>query len=154
MWSFCLDHGIFFKSLMAERDVFCLFICAFWREKETACKGIGMLKPNVLRRKKDFSTIYQKGKSIGTKYVVLFYKRNQLPYNRTAFLASKKVGNAVTRNRARRLLKESYRQVEEKMTQGYDLIFIARTTIVDVKCKDVKKAMDFAIAKSGILRKR
>lgn len=113
-----------------------------------------MLKPNVLRRKKDFSTIYNKGKSIGSKYVVLFFRKNQLPYNRTAFLASKKVGNAVIRNRARRLLKESYRELEEKMTRGYDLIFIARTTIVGVKCKDVKISMESTMVKSGILRKR
>lgn len=111
-----------------------------------------MLKPNVLRRKKDFTTIYNKGKSIGEKYVVLFYRKNNLDYNRTAFLASKKVGNSVLRNRARRLMKESYRELEKNLESGYDLIWIARNTICNLKCADVKKSMEAAIRKSGIKR--
>ena len=66
-----------------------------------------MLKNNVLRKNSDFSDIYKKGKSVGDKYVVLFYRMNRLGYNRTGFLASKKVGNSVKRNRAKRLMKEN-----------------------------------------------
>jgi ribonuclease P protein component, eubacterial len=113
-----------------------------------------MLKPNVLRNKKDFTAIYNKGKSIGERYVVLFYKKNNLTSNRTAFLASKKVGNSVLRNRARRLMKESYRELEQNLDSGYDLIWIARNTIVNLKCADVKKSMEAAIKKSGIRKKR
>ena len=51
-----------------------------------------MLKNNVLRKEKDFSAIYKKGKSVGDRYIVLFYRNNRLGYNRTGFLASKKVG--------------------------------------------------------------
>ncbi len=113
-----------------------------------------MLKPNVLRRKQDFSVIYNKGKSMGEKYVVLFYKKNSLPYNRTAFLASKKVGNSVLRNRARRLMKESYRELENSLEQGYDIIWIARNTICNSKCAEVKKSMFSAAKRSGILVKK
>jgi ribonuclease P protein component len=109
-----------------------------------------MLKPNVLRKKKDFSEIYNKGKSIGERYVVLFVRKNNLDYNRTAFLASRKVGNSVSRNRARRLMKESYRALKQNLDKGYDLIWIARNTIVDLKCADVKKSMEAALKKSGI----
>jgi ribonuclease P protein component, eubacterial len=112
-----------------------------------------MLKPNVLRRKKDFSAIYNKGKSIGERYVVLFCKKNNLPYNRTAFLASKKVGNSVLRNRARRLMKESHKELIKDEIKGYDLIWIARNTICNLKCADVKKSMEAALKKSGILKK-
>lgn len=113
-----------------------------------------MLKPNVLRKKKDFSAIYNKGKSIGEKYVVLFCRKNNLAYNRTAFLASKKVGNSVSRNRARRLMKESYRELEMNLDRGYDLIWIARNTICNLKCADVKKSMEAAVKRSGISRRR
>lgn len=115
--------------------------------------GMQMLKPNVLRRKKDFSTIYNKGKSVGEKYVVLFYRKNNLPYNRKSFLASKKVGNSVKRNRARRLMKESYREIEANLESGYDLIWIARNTISNLKCADVKKSIEAAAKKSGILNR-
>ena len=48
-----------------------------------------MLRPEVLRSKKDFTDIYNKGKSLGDRYVVVFHRENHLDYTRTAFLASK-----------------------------------------------------------------
>lgn len=110
-----------------------------------------MLKPNVLRKKKDFSILYSKGKSIGDRYVVLFYRKNGLDYNRVAFLASKKVGNSVKRNRARRLMKESYRELENYLETGYDMIVIGRNTINGVKCVDVYKSLKSSIKRAGIL---
>ena len=112
-----------------------------------------MLKKEVLRRDRDFSSIYKKGKSVGDKFVVIFSKKNNLPYNRTAFLASKKVGNAVARNRARRLMKESYRSLCDQLVPGYDLIFIARNTINNSKCADVKKSIEAATKRAGLLKK-
>lgn len=109
-----------------------------------------MLKPNVLRRKSDFSALYNKGKSVGDRYVVVFYRKNQLDFNRIAFLASKKVGNSVERNRARRLMKESYRQLEGELVQGFDIIIIARNTIQGTKCRDVEKSLKSAIARAGL----
>jgi len=106
-----------------------------------------MLKQNVLRKRTDFSAIYNKGKSLGERYIVLFYRKNDLPYSRTAFLASKKVGNAVERNRARRLMKESVRTSQVELPEGYDYIFIARNTIINRKCADVKKSIEAAIKK-------
>ena len=112
-----------------------------------------MLKKTVLRRKSDFELIYNKGKSVGERYVVLFVKENGLPYNRSAFLASKKVGNSVKRNRARRLMKESYREIRENIAKGYDIIFIARKTICDIKCADVKRSMESAVKRAAVFKR-
>lgn len=111
-----------------------------------------MLKKNVLRKKSDFSSIYNKGKSVGDRFVVLFYRQNHLPYNRTGFLASKKVGNSVKRNRARRLMKESYRTIKNDLPQGYDFIIIARNTISERKCADVEKSLKSAFRKAGVYK--
>ncbi|MDR1571646.1 MAG: ribonuclease P protein component [Clostridiales Family XIII bacterium] len=112
-----------------------------------------MLKPDVLRNKKDFSALYSKGRSSGGKYVVLFYRKNSLPYNRKAFLASKKIGNSVKRNRARRLMRESYRAFGESLPGGYDILFIARGPISGegVKCGDVGLSMRSLLRKAGLL---
>lgn len=113
-----------------------------------------MLKRNVLRKKSDFSAIYNKGKSVGDRYVVLFYRKNGLTYNRTGFLASKKVGNSVKRNRARRLMKESYRQLSSGLPHGgYDFIIIARNTISGKKCADVEKSLRSAFRRTGVMEK-
>ncbi|MFA5634853.1 MAG: ribonuclease P protein component [Anaerovoracaceae bacterium] len=109
-----------------------------------------MLKPEVLRNKKDFSSLYNKGKSVGERSLVLIYRKNGLSYNRMAFLASKKVGGSVQRNRARRLLKESFRTLDDPVKSGYDLLFIARKSIIRFKCADVQKSMEAALRKTNL----
>ncbi|MDD7511496.1 MAG: ribonuclease P protein component [Peptostreptococcaceae bacterium] len=111
-----------------------------------------MLRKNVLRRKKDFDLIYRNGKSIGDRYIVLFYRKNGMKYSRTAFLASKKVGNSVKRNRARRLMKESLRLSDYKLVEGYDYIFIARNTINGVKCQDVSRSVASAVKRAEVIK--
>ena len=113
-----------------------------------------MLKKEVLRRKDDFTARDRRGRSIGERYIVFFYRKNDLSYNRTAFLASKKVGNSVERNRARRLMKESYRILKGEIREGYDLIFIARNTINGQKAFDVGKSMKRALQKAKLFQKR
>ena len=110
-----------------------------------------MLKKNVLRNKKDFNIIYNKGKSIHERFLVLFYIKNNLGYTRTSFLASKKVGNSVCRNRARRLMKESLRVSNFSLPIGYDFIFIARNTIIKSKTQEVKKSLENALKKVKIV---
>ena len=111
-----------------------------------------MLRPDVLRRKSDFDALYKKGKSVGDKYVVIFCRENGSSINRTAFLASKKVGNSVSRNRARRLMKESYRLSREDIKDGFDLIFIARSTIKGKKCGEVKRSVDSGLKRLGVMK--
>ena len=113
-----------------------------------------MLRQDVLRRKEDFDRIYKKGRSVGDRYVVIFSLENHLGYNRIAYLASKKVGNSVRRNRARRLMRESMRATDTQIRQGFDLIIIARNTINGKKCADVKKSMEAALRRLKVIEKK
>ena len=112
------------------------------------------MRENVLRRKEDFDRIYRKGKSVGDRYVVIFCMRNDHGFNRIAYLASKKVGNSVKRNRARRLMRESVRISDAEIRQGYDLIIIARNTINGKKCADVKKSIEAALRRLKVIEKK
>ena len=112
-----------------------------------------MLKSEVLREKKDFTALYNNGKSVKEKSFILLYRKNGLSFSRRAFLASKKVGNSVSRNRARRLLKESYRQLDARVKAGYDLLFIARKNIVPMKCQEVQDSMKKALTGRDLLEK-
>jgi ribonuclease P protein component len=127
----------------------------FLREEETKverdCPHKKMRDKCVLRRQKDFDRVYRKGKSVGSRYVVVFTLKNHLPYPRIAFLASKKVGNSVQRNRARRLMKESMRLTEIQLPEGYDYIFIARNTINDAKCPQVRRSLEDALKRTGVI---
>ena len=110
-----------------------------------------MKKPEVLRKQEDFTRLYKKGRSSGNKYLVLLTRKNGLSYNRKAFLASKKVGNSVCRNRARRLMKEAFRKTEAELPVGYDFLLIARHDILDCKCQQVETALRAACKKHGLL---
>ncbi|MGI6176856.1 MAG: ribonuclease P protein component [Eubacterium sp.] len=111
-----------------------------------------MLRKTVLRKKTDFDAIYKTGKSVGDRYVVVFAKPNGLGYRRTAFLASKKVGGSVERNRARRLMKESYRSLSENCKDNFDLIMIARAAINGKKCGEVEASLRSALKRAGALK--
>lgn len=110
-----------------------------------------MLKEEVLRERKDFTALYNKGKSVREKSFILLYRENGLSFTRRAFLASKKVGNSVNRNRARRLLRESYRQLENRVKPGYDMLFIARKSIISMKCQEVNKSMEEALRVKNLM---
>ena len=114
-------------------------------------KTIIMLRKDILRNQKHFNAVYKRGKSKGSRYVVVLYKKNGLPDTRVAFLASKKVGNSVQRNRARRLMRESYRLLGAETVKGYDIVFVARNAINGQKCQDVRKAMFGAMRAAELL---
>jgi ribonuclease P protein component len=107
----------------------------------------------TLRNQKDFVKVYNKGKSRGSRYTVILYRKNNLGFSRTAFVSSKKVGNSVKRNRARRLMKESFRLKKMEIPTGYDLIFIARNTITNRKCAEVKRSLESALKRTGVIKK-
>jgi len=106
-----------------------------------------MLRPDVLRNKRDFDRLYKKGVKVHGKYLVIIFVKNGTRHNRKAFLASKKVGKAVARNRARRLMKEAYRSVAPRLKEGFDILFIARNTILGAGCREVTNNMTASLTK-------
>ena len=113
-----------------------------------------MRKKEVLRGNKDVNRVYKRGRSLGEKYVVVFFLKNELDYKRVAFIASKKVGNSVQRNRARRLMKEGWREISGQVPEGYDLIFIARNSINGRKCREVSDSLIRGLQKAKLIRKK
>ena len=83
-----------------------------------------------VRKNGEFQYLFKKGESIVTYAFVCYYKANRRRVNRLGVMASKKVGNAVKRNRARRIIKEAFRLTNplllEKTDKRYDFVFVAR----------------------------
>lgn len=88
--------------------------------------------------------------------LVVYYLKNKLGYHRIGVTTSKKIGNAVKRNRARRVIKEAFRYLcKENIllsqpNQGYDIVFVARSKTTKVKMQTVKEAMKLQLLKSDI----
>lgn len=107
------------------------------------------MKVITLKTTTEFSRVYKKGKSYADKHLVLYVIKNDLPASRIGISISKKVGNSVTRNRIRRLVKEVFR-LNCEFTQSYDLIFIVRVKASEIEYSEVKKSMLYLVRKAGL----
>ena len=92
-----------------------------------------MLYTEILNNNKDFAALYKKGKFTAGKHIVIYVRKNKLPFNRLGITAGKKIGNAVCRNRAKRIIRQAYRENETLFPIGTDIVIVARTAINGVK---------------------
>ncbi|MCL2478294.1 MAG: ribonuclease P protein component [Treponema sp.] len=81
-------------------------------------------KPERLKGRDEISEVFRRRRAVSGPGAKLFYLRNRLPHNRIAFTFSAKFGNAVERNRARRLSREAYRHLRREIIPGYDLVLL------------------------------
>ena len=77
-----------------------------------------------LRRRRDIKFLFAAGKSVSGGALRLVYRANALNTNRLLVTLRKKFGTAVDRNRARRLVKEAYRNEKCSIRSGYDIGFV------------------------------
>jgi ribonuclease P protein component len=82
-----------------------------------------------VRRRSDYERIYSRGVKISGKCLTLFMLVNDLKVGRLGIAATKKIGGAATRNRAKRLIREVFRQ--NKLAPGFDLVVIPKRELVD-----------------------
>ena len=83
-------------------------------------------KAEHLTLKKEFEKVFHEGKTFKDANIVLYVTGNGLQYSRLGLVVSKKVGNAVRRNRAKRLLREVYRLNKHSLRPHVDIIAIPR----------------------------
>ena len=88
-----------------------------------------------------FLRLYRTGGTVTGRYLVLYYKKNNVGKNRLGITVSKKVGKAVVRNRIRRLIKESYRLHENSIKSGFDIVFVSRVRTANVDFNTVKSEL-------------
>ena len=90
-----------------------------------------MLYTETLNKNKDFLFLYRK--SVVGRYAVIYVRPNKKPCNRLGITAGKKVGNAVHRNRAKRIIRQAYRENEKDIPLGLDIVIVARASICGIK---------------------
>lgn len=114
-------------------------------------KKFSFSKDNVLRKNRQFQTVYKTGKSYANKYLVLYVMAKQDGLRRVGFAVGKRLGGAVVRNRIKRLLRESFRLNQHCLKQGVDLIIIGRQPIVGKDFDIVNRAVFELFGKAKIL---
>jgi ribonuclease P protein component len=88
------------------------------------------LRPHErIRRHTEFQQVYERGVRVHGRYATLFILPNVQAKGRLGIAATKKIGGAVRRNRAKRLIREVFRR--NKVVPGYDLVVVAKRELVD-----------------------
>ena len=87
-----------------------------------------------LNKNEQYLKVYKFGKRSYHKFFTLYYLPNGMEINRLGFKVGKKLAKAVKRNRMRRLLRESYRLLEDRIEAGYDMIISAKDGSLDTDC--------------------
>ena len=100
-----------------------------------------MLYTEVLKDPAVFSRIYKKGFRVSGDGASIYFSPNRRPFNRFGITAGKKVGGAVERNRAKRIIRAAYRKNELLLPLGYDIVIVARADLNGKKSTDLDKLL-------------
>jgi ribonuclease P protein component len=103
-----------------------------------------------LTRSDDFKRVRQNGKSYAHPLVLLVAQASDLPQIRVGVAAGKTTGNAVQRNRAKRLLREAMRTLLPSLVPGWDLILIARVDLASTSLEDTRTALTSLLRRAGL----
>ncbi len=116
-------------------------------------KRLRLNRASRLAQSRDFARVRQQGQRLALGCLIANW--NKLPDGaspKLGVVTSKKIGGAVQRSRARRLLRESFRQHQHEFSQPVELVLVARNSIAGKKFADVEKDFLAALNRAGILK--
>ena len=102
-----------------------------------------------LTKTEQYALVYNEGRSWVSDLVVMKALPNGLALSRYGISVSKRVGNAVTRNRVKRLLREILRITQ--LEPGWDMVFMVRPAAADVDYQTLKRRVEGLLARAHLL---
>jgi ribonuclease P protein component len=111
---------------------------------------IALPKTVTLKLNSDFRRVYARGKAYTNPALVSYVLKNRAGICRIGITTSKKIGNAVQRNRARRVIRAAAEMLPE--IGGCDIVFVARTKTLRKKSTELQKIMEQQLGQAGVLK--
>lgn len=109
------------------------------------------MKSSALKENRDFRRLYSRGKSRTAPCLVTYAIKSRRGETRVGITSSKKIGGAVERNRARRVIRAAFSQLEGRLNGSWDLVFVARTRTTCVKMQQVLADMETELSELGVI---
>lgn len=100
----------------------------------------------------DFRRLYNRGKAVTDPALVIYYSKNRAGICRIGITTSKKIGNAVERNRSRRVIKEAFRKVCPDLNPCYDIVMVARSKTKYLKSTRIEEVLKRIFENEGMLK--
>ncbi|WP_239253811.1 ribonuclease P protein component [Listeria ilorinensis] len=114
-----------------------------------------MKKEYRIKKNDDFQRVFRKGKSVANRQFVIYtFKRGDNDHFRIGLSVSKKIGNAVCRNRIKRCIRQAFHELEEELTQGNDYIIIARKPAANMDFHEIKKSLVHVLKIARVLKRK
>ncbi|MDR3051012.1 MAG: ribonuclease P protein component [Oscillospiraceae bacterium] len=101
-----------------------------------------------LKKNRQFQYVYRRGKSAGSRELVLLYVRGGKL--QVGFSVSKKVGNAVVRNRTKRRMREAFRPLIDQLPGGLYVV-IAREAAAQASFQAIGRSLRYLLRKQSLL---
>ncbi len=104
-------------------------------------------KKQKIRKRREYQAVYEKGRRVHSKSFVILLMPNDEGTTRFGITVSKKVGNAVRRNRIKRLLREYFRLNRDLFQDSTDVVVIARKGMSLLNYRDLSRELDAVLEK-------
>ncbi|HGH7174807.1 TPA: ribonuclease P protein component [Bacillus wiedmannii] len=112
-----------------------------------------MKKKYRIKKNDEFQTVFQKGKSNANRQLVVYQlDKEEQPNFRIGLSVSKKIGNAVVRNRIKRMIRQSITELKDEIDSGKDFVIIARKPCAEMTYEELKKSLIHVFKRSGMKR--
>lgn len=113
-----------------------------------------MKKELRIKKNKEFQEAFQKGRSFANRQFVVYALRKEgQDHFRIGLSVSKKIGNAVTRNRIKRYIRQSILELKEQLHSGQDYVIIARKPASEMDFFEVKKSLQHVLKVGKVMKK-
>lgn len=113
-----------------------------------------MKKKFRIKDNKEFQRVFKQGKSFANRQLVLYYlEKPEQKHFRVGLSVGTKIGNAVTRNRIKRYLRESFRSLKEQIKPTFDIIIIARQPTKSMGYFEIRSSLIHLLSREKLLKK-
>lgn len=110
-----------------------------------------MQKYLSLTENTDFQRAYHRGKSCARPALVVYSNKNRVGICRVGITTSKKIGNAVERNRSRRVIRAAFRAVMPEANGNWDIVFVARNKTKYLKSTQLETIIFNHLKQAGVI---